>query len=349
MNAFRRRAAASALALAVVTGTAALTAPAVFAAETPAPPAPTENIPTEEPMLVTASTHYTQEESALGISWVATNMPQGEATVSITTPSGETFDVPAEDGTPYTVNADGIVQGTAARYDANGAEQALDIGEYTLAVTVGDVTVTADFVVEGDESTPTETATPTATPTATATETTTPEPTETAAAPTLVIEKELYTVAETVDGIGWAATGMVPGEAYTVELVYPDGTVAMVPPVEGNDQIAEADGTAAGNIQYTVDGVPSPLEMEGTYVVRVTQGALVLEASTAVGAPSEMPSPTATATSTETPTAGSGDTSDGSGLAETGATAETAGIALGAGLALVVAGAGLLVVRRRTA
>ena len=354
MSAIRRRAAASAIALAVVTGTAAITAPAAFAAvetetTTPAPVESTTPVDfTGENAVFTAEkTTLTSSELAdSGIKLTVENVePGSEVTFSInfggTDPKGNMLTQ------KVTADAQGIAVAIFTELP-NGATTGM---VYANAYQNGEHLGHADIQVVADDSA-----------------TQTPAPTETDEAPAegIKVGQDVYTVAETVDGIEWAAAGLTPGEGYTVELVYPDGTAYEVPPAAGNDQIATDEGFASGTITRTVNGAPAAFETEGTYTIRVIQGELVFEQTFVIGTASEVPGDDEnTDDATETTPAGDTDkdgnpvagsdkgtdksgTSNGTQLAQTGAD-DNMGIVLGAGLVLVAAGAGLVVARRRNA
>ena len=235
---------------------------------------------------------------------------------------------------------------------------------------------------ETETPAPTATPTETATPTATATETATPTATESQAPvePTLAVEQETYTQAETVDGVDYAGTGWTPGAAIRIELVMPDGTVVEVPSTDGSDQKVEADGTFQRTISMTRDGAPVALDLGG-YTIRVTElgvdepkslsvsfsvvgdngevgptAPTETPAPTGTNAPTESPAPTGTEAPTESaaPTAdeteptktGKPGTSISDALAETGDATNLTWILVAGGV-LVIAGVALFLVRAR--
>lgn len=175
------------------------------------------------------------------------------------------------------------------------------------------------------------------------------------ATPAIATDKPSYTLAETVDGVNWAATGLLPNVAFTLELFTPGEGWVTIPAAEGVTQVADAEGVATGRVVMTLNGAPADFGVEGEYQLRVTQvegdqtvTALttftvgeVTTPPTEVPASNNAPAPAAPAPS-KAPTA-----DNSNKLAETGLDDSTAMIALGAGLVLVAAGAGLMVVRRR--
>ena len=205
--------------------------------------------------------------------------------------------------------------------------------------------------------TPSPTATATVTPTPTAEPTTiapTPSETEAPMEPTLSVEKSEYLQSETVDGVAYSGEGFEPGATFTVELVLPDGSVIALDSTDGSDQVITADGTLSREITLTVNGQRAPLDL-GAYTIRVTAhnadgSETVREASFEVLTDGgETVAPTATAEPTGTvipPTDGDDDTvTIGDNLAETGDTISP--IVPLAAASLLLAGAAILVIRRR--
>ncbi len=143
----------------------------------------------------------------------------------------------------------------------------------------------------------------------------TPTPTTEAAAAQIVVDPS--TIESGTTAVTWAATGLQPGDTYTVYMESPDGDFP-VPPTGGNEYVVADDGTASGELQwdnfsaftdgsYTLTLTPAtgdPISVDFTVGPQATQTETPAPTETATPTPtaSETPEPTETTTPTATPT-----------------------------------------------
>lgn len=188
---------------------------------------------------------------------------------------------------------------------------------------------------------------PTETPTPTPTETETPVDED----PFVVVEKPVYTEAESTQGIGWFTSGWNPvGEAVEAYLVFPNGERTSF------DVELDETGNASGNLtwaEFDENGnvIRDNLEFPaGDYTVYIAQGDKSVTTEFTVGdngaqEPGASASEGASPSATSSAAAGEGATAgDGNELAATGA--ENLGVIVTFGVISIIAGSSLVLKRR---
>lgn len=124
--------------------------------------------------------------------------------------------------------------------------------------------------------------------------TTTPTATDEAVEAQLVVDSSSLKSGTTA--VTWAATGITPGDAYTVKLVAPEGASA-VPSTDGSAYTVEADGTTAGEISWKDNSAFT----DGSYTLTVTPTNGDPLTATFVVGPQAAETPESTETATPTP------------------------------------------------
>ena len=273
---------------------------------------------------------FTSEETAEGIFFVGDGFKNGEDyTVEVVFPDGSIKTAEQVSSSSfYVVGKDGHIQATVEKF-TDGTEMPLEqSGTYTLRISQrnGEFTSETNFEVVGDDdgdSTPPVTG------------------------PNVTTEQESYTVEEAVnEGVNYMVSGFTAEAEYEVELVKPDGTSFAV-----GGLTIDGDGQAMDKLKNSAQGVDGILELEGTYTLRVTQtdDGTTAETTLTIASSDDGAAPIADDDNETTGSGeGKGDSNAGdSGLATTGADGNMLWLALGGGLILVTAGAGLMVVRSR--
>ena len=299
--------------------------------ETPAPtetetPAPTETDTPEVPLnpavtvddsavnqgqrRVTATATGFKPNEPVNFEFHSTPVAIGSATTDASGVATITFDVPAD----------------------------ATVGMHEVVVLQGDLEARTDIEVVAP--------TGTETPAPTETESETPAPVE----PFVVVEHPSYSQAESKQGVEWLAGGLTPGEQAEAYLVMPNGERMSF------DIDIDADGHASGTLTWaTFDEDGNIIEdnlafPEGEYTIVVVQGDKAVEAKfivTADGAPVDPSAPAAT-DATDPAKPGDGEPGSGNGgLAETGA--QDLSVLTGFAIVLTLAGAGVMLQRRRKA
>ena len=279
-----------------------------------------ETSPANDSVVSLEQEYFTPDETAEGISFRGDGFKHSEDfSVEVVFPDGSVKVV----NQIFAAEKDGHIHGTIEEFEDGTSMPLEQSGVYTVRVSQrgGDFTSETTFeLYEGDKA---------------------PKPGERETG--INIEHESYTLAETVDGVAYWAYGFNKDEPYVVELVRPDGSVEEFP-ADPNEPAVSADGQITGKIQYLVDGKPTQFATPGTYTIRISQNdrAIVGEGQFNVTGDANSGGDPAASVPVEN---GAVDDND---LASTGATdGNLLWLALGGGLALVAAGAGLMVVRNR--
>ncbi|MGO1543852.1 MAG: LPXTG cell wall anchor domain-containing protein [Gulosibacter sp.] len=296
----------------------------------------------EEATVATEKSEYTPAETVDGVNYTGAGFdPEADFTVEILPPgAGEDGWAEVAPGdNPNVTDAEGNLSGAVVLYEGD-VPQEFALGEYKIRVIQGELTVESSIfiVAEEDDQTPT------------------PTETEAPVEQTLTVEKDTYTVEESINGVNYQATGFRPDAPYTLEVRIPGNDDWQVVPEVGDGEeafVVDAEGNIDGTLNFYDQATGVEVEFpEGSYDIRVVQGeaddVLTAEASFVVGEASQ-PVPTDSTAPTET--SDDDDNNDnGSGgddeLAQTGAD-DMLPVFLAGGLVLMAAGAGLYVVRRR--
>lgn len=189
----------------------------------------------------------------------------------------------------------------------------------------------------------------------------------------LRVEQESYTHEETIDGVSYTGEGFFPEAPFALSIRSAgEEEWADVENVDGEEQLADAEGGVTGTLVYSENGADAAIPV-GDYEIRVSQEqdgeiveavaafAVVEEGGEEPAPTDEEPTPTGDEpeptdgsepgetgdgpAGDETGEPGAGDEKDGE-LAQTGADPALP-VLLGGGLVLMAAGAGLYLVRRR--